>query len=189
VPGRLADIRRRWRRRRCKVGGVMTVRRFRDGDAGVLWALNALPNIGETADPTVPIALAAAVEAPAGFPDLADVGASFLAEGGEFLVVELDGHVVGMGGYRLDGDACAEVLRVRVHPATRRRGIGRALMAELERRAAGEGLRSMRLDTATNQPAAMAFYRGLGYREVRREHRPGWTWTLVHYAKTLPNEA
>jgi ribosomal protein S18 acetylase RimI-like enzyme len=99
--------------------------------------------------------------------------------------VELDGHVVGMGGYRPDADARAEVLRVRVHPATRRRGIGRALMAELERRAAGNGVRTMHLDTATNQPAAMAFYQDLGYHEVGREHQPSWTWTLVYYVKPL----
>ncbi|GIM95464.1 GNAT family N-acetyltransferase [Paractinoplanes toevensis] len=164
---------------------MLTVRRFRDTDAGVLWALNALPNIGETADPAVPIPLPAAAEAPANFPDLADIEGTFLATGGEFLVVELDGHVVGMGGYRPDAGERAEVLRVRVHPATRRRGIGRALMAELERRATADGLRSMHLDTATNQPAAMAFYQDLGYREVGREHQPGWTWTLVYYVKSL----
>ncbi|WP_285681351.1 GNAT family N-acetyltransferase [Actinoplanes sp. NBRC 103695] len=161
------------------------VRRFRDTDAPVLWALNALPNIGETADSGVPIPLLPAVTPPAGFPDLADVEASFLAQGGEFLVVELDGHIVGMGGFRPGVEACAEVLRVRVHPAIRRRGIGRALMAELEQRAAQRGLRAMCLDTATNQPEAMAFYQGLGYREVGRECRPGWTWTLVYYVKTL----
>jgi ribosomal protein S18 acetylase RimI-like enzyme len=168
------------------VGGVVRVRRARGADAGVLWALNALPNIGETADPSVPIPLAAAAAAPDGFPDLADVEASFLAAGGEFLVVELDGHVVGMGGFRPGGDSRAEVLRVRVHPATRRRGIGRALMSELERRAASRGLRTLHLDTATNQPEAMAFYRGLGYREAGRERQPGWNWTLVYYVKTLP---
>jgi predicted GNAT superfamily acetyltransferase len=43
----------------------------------------------------------------------------------------------------------------------------------------------MHLDTATNQPAAMAFYQDLGYREVGREHQPSWTWTLVYYVKTL----
>lgn len=163
---------------------MVTVRRFRGGDSGVLWALNALPNIGATADLSVPIPLPAVAEAPGGFPDLADVEASFLATGGEFLVVELDGHVVGMGGYRPEGDR-AEVLRVRVHPATRRRGIGRALMVELERRAARAGLRELHLDTATNQPEAMAFYRGLGFREVGREHRPEWTWTLVFYVKAV----
>jgi ribosomal protein S18 acetylase RimI-like enzyme len=143
------------------------VRRFRDTDVPMLWALNALPNIGETADPAVPVPLAPAVEPPADFPDLGDVGASFLAVGGEFLVAELGGHVVGMGGFHPGADAHAEVLRVRVHPATRRRGIGRAVMTELERRAVLAGLRSMHLDTATNQPEAMAFYQGLGYREGR----------------------
>ncbi|MDT5048942.1 MAG: hypothetical protein QOG75_4840 [Mycobacterium sp.] len=164
---------------------MVTVRRFRDTDAPALWALNALPNIGQTADSGVPIPLPPTVAPSASFPDLADVEGSFLARGGEFLVVELDGHIVGMGGFRPDVEACAEVLRVRVHPATRRRGIGRALMAELEQRAARRGLRSMRLDTATNQPEAMAFYQGLGYREVGRECQPGWMWTLVYYAKTL----
>ena len=163
----------------------MTVRRFRDTDTGVLWALNARPNIGETADPTVPIPLPEVTAAPSDFPDLADIGGTFLATGGEFLVVELDGHVVGMGGYRPGADARAEVLRVRVHPATRRRGIGRALMAELERRAAGNGRTTVHLDTATNQPAAMAFYQDLGYREVGREDQPDWAWTLVYYVKTL----
>jgi len=43
----------------------------------------------------------------------------------------------------------------------------------------------MRLDTATNQPEAMAFYEALGYRETGREDRPGWWWTLVYYEKAL----
>ncbi|WP_232050748.1 GNAT family N-acetyltransferase [Actinoplanes sp. OR16] len=159
----------------------MAVRRFQGADLGVVWALNALPNIGATADPAVPIPLPPSTTAPAAFPDLADIEASFLAVGGEFLVVELDGHVVGMGGYRTGPGARAEVLRVRVHPATRRRGVGRVLMSGLEKRAADSGVTTMHLDTATNQPEAMAFYRGLGYREVGREHHPAWT--LVHYAK------
>ena len=167
------------------VGRVVIVRRFRDADAPVLWALNALPNVGETADASVPVPLAPAVEPPAAFPDLADVGASFLAVGGEFLVAELGGHVVGMGGYRPGADGRAEVLRVRVHPASRRRGVGRAVMTHLELRAALAGLHQMHLDTAVNQPEAMAFYQSLGYREVGRERRPGWSWTLVYYVKTL----
>jgi ribosomal protein S18 acetylase RimI-like enzyme len=164
---------------------MVMVRRFLDADAPTLWALNALPNIGVTADPEVPVPLAPAAVPPADFPDLGDIGASFLGVGGEFLVAELGGHVVGMGGFRPGADARAEVLRVRVHPATRRLGIGRALMADLERRAARAGLRSMHLDTATNQPEAMAFYRCLGYCETGREHQPGWTWTLVYYVKPL----
>ena len=79
----------------------------------------------------------------------------------------------------------AEVLRVRVHPATRRRGIGRALMKELEDRARSRGFFEFNLDTATNQPEAVAFYRALGYVEVGRESRPEWSWTLVYFTKQL----
>lgn len=164
---------------------MVTIRRFRDEDTRTLWALNALPNVGATADPLVSLPLVPAVEPPAGFSDLADVRTCFLDVGGEFLVAELGGHLVGMGGVRPSGEARAEVLRVRVHPATRRRGVGRALMAALERWATRHGIRELHLDTATNQPEAMAFYQGLGYRETGREHQPDWWWTLVYYAKTL----
>jgi len=58
-------------------------------------------------------------------------------------------------------------------------------MTELERRATRLGMRQLHLDTATNQPEAMTFYRSLGYRETGREHRPGWSWTLAYYVKTL----
>jgi ribosomal protein S18 acetylase RimI-like enzyme len=164
---------------------VITVRRFASADAPTLWALNDLPNIGATADPTVPLPLPPATNPPASFPDLADITGCFLRAGGDFLVAEQNGHVVGMGGIRPSGQGRAEVLRVRVHPATRRRGVGRALMATLEQRAGELGVRELHLDTATNQPEAMAFYRSLDYQEVGREQRPGWSWILVYYAKRL----
>jgi hypothetical protein len=44
------------------------------------------------------------------------------------------------------------------------------------------------LDTATNMPEAMAFYAALGYREVGRETRPEWSWTLVYYVKALAGD-
>jgi ribosomal protein S18 acetylase RimI-like enzyme len=171
--------------RECRMSGVLRLRRFEDVDAPTLWALNDLPNIGATADPTVPLPLPPATSPPATFADLADIAGCFLHAGGEFLVAEQDGHVVGMGGIRPSGRRRAEVLRVRVHPATRRRGVGRALMAALEQRAEQLGMRELHLDTATNQPEAVAFYRSLGYQETGREHRRGWSWTLVYYAKAL----
>jgi ribosomal protein S18 acetylase RimI-like enzyme len=164
---------------------MVTVRGFRSTDTPTLWALNALPNIGATADATVPLPLPPAAQPPAGVPDLADVRSGFVAAGGDFLVAELAGALVGMGGIRPGTGGRAEVLRIRVHPATRRRGVGRALMTALERRAVELGMRQAHLDTATNQPEAMAFYRSLGYREIGREHQPGWSWTLVYYLKTL----
>ena len=56
----------------------------------------------------------------------------------------------------------AEVSKVLVDPAFRRAGVGRALMREIERRAAQEGRWLLTLDTAGD--AAEALYRSLCYR-------------------------
>ena len=55
----------------------------------------------------------------------------------------------------------AEVSKVLVDPAFRRAGVARALMHEIERRAAKEGRWLLTLDTAGD--AAEALYRSLGY--------------------------
>lgn len=167
------------------IAEVTTIREFHPGDAPALWTLSTLPNVGHTADVTVPIELPAASAAPVQFADLADIPANFILLGGVFLVAEHHGHPVGMGGFRPNARGQAEVLRVRIHPALRRTGIGRALMEDLEIRAAGHGFHEMFLDTATNMPEAMAFYEALGYQEMGRETRSDWSWTLVYYTKQL----
>ncbi|TQL77021.1 acetyltransferase (GNAT) family protein [Stackebrandtia endophytica] len=121
-----------------------------------------------------------AAEAPDTFPGLADPSTLEC-----LLVGDLDGDLVAMGGLRARGRGRAEIVYVRVHPATRRQGIGRELMGALERRAAVAGHTDVILNTATNQPEAVAFYRALGYRDVRNETRPEWHWTLIHFEKSL----
>ena len=164
---------------------MVTIRKFRNDDAPVLWTLSTLPNIGSTADPHMPLILPAAAAAPPQFPDLADVDGTFTQAGGAFLVAEHDGRLIGMGGFRPNASGQAEVLRVRTHPAMRRNSVGRLLMAGLESRARDHGYTEMFLDTATNQPEAIAFYQALGYDEVGRETRPEWSWTLVYFTKPL----
>lgn len=165
---------------------VTAVRRATTQDSARIWALNNLPNVGWTSDPTLPLELESPPGPPEAFPDLENVQQSFVAIGGDFFVVVDDqDHVLGMGGFKPASPDAVEVLRVRVHPATRRRGIGRMLMARIEERAFELGYGATTLDTATNQPEAVAFYEGLGYRELRRESRPEWTWTLVYFEKVL----
>ena len=101
------------------------------------------------------------------------------------MVAEHKGHIVGMGGYRPTDDERVEILRVRVHPALRGTGIGRAVMTDLEHRAANAGFSTAHLDTATNQPEAIAFYRALEYHEDGTETRADWAWTLVYFSKRL----
>lgn len=82
------------------------------------------------------------------------------------LVARLDGRIVGT--VQLDHDTPAnqphraEVRKLLVHPEFRRRGISRALMLALERRAAALGRHLLTLDTRTGD-AAEPLYAGLGY--------------------------
>lgn len=172
------SLRRRWT-------WAVVLRRADAADASRLCALNSLPNVGYTADPNLPLDAPRSAGGPGSFSDLSDVAATFFGIGGEFLVAEHDGYVVGMGGYKPTAPDSVEILRVRVHPAMRRRGVGRVLIRGLEDHARVAGFRRAHLDTADNQPEALAFYQGLGYTEVGRETQPDWNWTLVFFETAL----
>jgi ribosomal protein S18 acetylase RimI-like enzyme len=170
------------------MAAMLTIRPVENRDLPVIWALSVLPNVGETADLSVAFPLPPAEALPtAAFDDLTDPGKTFTAAGGDLIVAEVDGHIVAMGGFRpvAEVPGRVEILRERVHPARRRLGFGAAIMNALETRAAARGYRQAWLGTATNQPEAMAFYRNLGYREIARETRPEWNWTLVFYLKDI----
>jgi ribosomal protein S18 acetylase RimI-like enzyme len=81
------------------------------------------------------------------------------------LAAKLGDAIVGAAQLDLDGMPSkrhhAEVSKVLVDPRYRRAGVGRALMAEIERRAAADGRWLLTLDTAGD--AAEALYRSLGY--------------------------
>lgn len=82
---------------------------------------------------------------------------------GAFLVAHLDGVPVGCGGLRAHAEGVAEVKRMYVAPAGRRRGVARAVLRGLEARAAELGYARVRLETGTRQPEAMALYASSGY--------------------------
>jgi ribosomal protein S18 acetylase RimI-like enzyme len=89
------------------------------------------------------------------------------AEGARLvLIATLGGDLAGTAQLDLDSMPSkrhhAEVSKVLVDPAFRRAGVARALMGEIERRAAKEGRWLLTLDTAGD--AAEALYRSLGYR-------------------------
>ena len=81
------------------------------------------------------------------------------------LVATLGAEVAGTAQLDLDSMPSkrhhAEVSKVLVDPAFRRAGVARALMREIERRAAKDGRWLLTLDTAGE--AAEALYRSLGY--------------------------
>jgi ribosomal protein S18 acetylase RimI-like enzyme len=88
------------------------------------------------------------------------------AAGGKVVLIAARGDAI-VGTAQLDLDTMpnqrhrGEVSKVLVDPKFRRAGVARALMAEIERRAAGADRWLLTLDTAGD--AAEALYRSLGY--------------------------
>ena len=97
--------------------------------------------------------------------------AQFVEPDGVFLVVEDDGEDVGCGGIRSLGSPPLggvrfEVKHLWLRPAVQGRGLGRALLAELERRALLLGATELVLDTNASLEAAGGLYRSSGYVDV-----------------------
>ena len=92
--------------------------------------------------------------------------AEFLPPAGLFLVAEVDGVPAGCGAWRALPSGEAEIKRVYVEPAFRRRGLARLIVAALEDGARRAGHRSIVLNTGQEQPEAVALYAQLGYSSV-----------------------
>lgn len=85
---------------------------------------------------------------------------------GLLLVARLHGEPVGCGALKLHGRASAEIKRMWVSGSARGLGIGRRILAELERCAVEHDARAARLETNRSLVEAIAMYRSAGYREV-----------------------
>ena len=86
--------------------------------------------------------------------------------GGLLLVAHRGDAAVGCAGLRFIDDGLGEVNRVYVAPEARRHGLGRRLMAEIERLARENGLSELRLDTRSDLVESRRLYETIGYREV-----------------------
>ena len=88
----------------------------------------------------------------------------------ELLVADVEGTVAGvlqltyLPSLTYRGSWRAQIEGVRVDPALRGRGIGRALLAEACERARRRGCRLVQLTTDRQRPDAIAFYEELGFR-------------------------
>ncbi|WP_249997813.1 helix-turn-helix domain-containing GNAT family N-acetyltransferase [Actinoplanes sp. M2I2] len=119
------------------------------------------------------------------FPEGYDAAAALIPPGalteGTFLVAREDGRPVGCGlwqgasGLAASESAAAgaaalrssaEIRHLWVSPAVRGIGLGRRLLAALERDAAAHGVTTVRLGTHGSLTEAIALYRAAGYREV-----------------------
>jgi GNAT superfamily N-acetyltransferase len=98
--------------------------------------------------------------------DIFATEAAFDGPGTAWLVLYEDGVPVACGGVRPLGAGVAEIKRMFVTAAARGRGHGRALLAELERRAREAGYDRVRLYTTEVLHEARALYADAGYDRI-----------------------
>jgi ribosomal protein S18 acetylase RimI-like enzyme len=86
------------------------------------------------------------------------------------LVAESDGQIVGSIIGTFDGWR-GNIYRLVVHPGYRRRGIARRLVAEVEKRLAGQGTKRITALVEKDHPWAVDFWEAVGYGVDRRIER------------------
>ena len=136
---------------------MLNIRRYQPSDHAAVWELH------KTA-----LVAAGAYSPGATDPDLNQIEAVYLNNGGEFLVGTIQDRVVAMGALRRTDSDRAEIRRMRVHPDFQKRGFGQAIYTALEKRARELGYSVLHLDTAVVLVGAQHFYAKNGFKEVRR---------------------
>lgn len=105
---------------------------------------------------------------------LRDPVAAYLTPGGEILMAELGGRVVGCVAIVPDGTGAWELSKMAIAPELRGRGAGRQLLGATIARARELGARSLFLGSSTRLANAVHLYEALGFEHVAPEtlHMP-----------------
>ncbi|HEX4399938.1 MAG TPA: GNAT family N-acetyltransferase [Galbitalea sp.] len=91
---------------------------------------------------------------------------NFTPPTGVFLIVVENGEDVGCGGIKRLAPERYEIKHLWIRPLVQGRGLGRALLTELEKRARAFGATEVVLDTNASLLAAGSMYRSGGYEEI-----------------------
>lgn len=107
---------------------------------------------------------------------------------GTFLIARLDGLAVGCGAFTLLDPQTAEVKRMFAAPEARGRGIGHAVLRELEARAQVLGAERLVLETGIHQHDAIRLYERAGYERTNCWGDYAGSATSVCYHKLLAKD-
>jgi putative acetyltransferase len=169
---------------------MVNIRRFRPADQGAVIRLFR-EFMSELTPPALVEAFQAYVEQ-AIADELGRIEEYYLRRDDQAFWVADAGGVVGMVGIEHRDDQTAELRRMAVEKAQRRKGIARELLATAEAFGRSRGYRRVVLSTSELQTAAMRLYESSGYRLVREEknapssHKSaGAGLTRYHYEKAL----
>ena len=108
-----------------------------------------------------------------------------------YLVAELDGRVVGYAAASIVADI-AELQRIAVDPAYRRRGLAAALVTRVVALATTEGADRLLLEVREDNAGALAFYTAAGFDEIdrrRRYYRDGATAVVLRRELVVGDDA
>jgi putative acetyltransferase len=108
-----------------------------------------------------------------------------VAERGTFVVARDEGQPVGCGAVRVISDSTAEIKRMFVAPAARRRGVAAQILSVLEAWALAAGMSRLVLETGDNETAAIRLYEQAGFRRVACFGEYAASAQSVCYAKSL----
>jgi putative acetyltransferase len=103
-----------------------------------------------------------------------------------FLVAGLGGQPIGCAALRRIDDHTAEIKRMYVAPAGRRKGIAHRLLELLEQRAIEFGYQAIRLETGLLQPEAQRLYESCGYQRIPAFGHYIGNPICICYEKLLP---
>lgn len=106
-----------------------------------------------------------------------------------FLIASSRAVPAGCGALRQIDQETAEIKRMYVAPASRRQGIARRILSDLERHATDFGYRAVRLETGVRQPEAQSLYESLGYRRIPSFGPYAANSSSVCFEKILPTPA
>ena len=104
---------------------------------------------------------------------------------GEFLVGEISGKIVAMGAFKKVSEKKAEIKRIRVYPNYQKKGFGRTILDELEKRAAKMGYKILQLDTTNRQKSAQKFFEKNGYIKTKSKIFSEHGFEMIFYEKKL----
>jgi ribosomal protein S18 acetylase RimI-like enzyme len=92
-------------------------------------------------------------------------------KGHSFLVAEEDGAAIGFAGYELNhlAGSMSKLHKLYLLPSSQGKGVGKALLLEVAKRAREAGQKSLVLNVNKQNKKAIDFYRVLGFVTIRQE--------------------
>ncbi len=119
--------------------------------------------------------------------DIYDLNEHYLNRGGKIWVADIDGYIAGFGGFRLVDRYTAEIKRVRINSQHRGKGLGKAIIKEIENYCTDSDIKKILVDTDDSFEAAKTMYVRMGYEIIRSETKTknGIEYTEHFYEKKL----